>query len=281
MRYFSRLPLYFLILLFITLYLGFFPAAAKADTTGFLTLINNYRQQNSLGTLVEDQNLTNAACWLSADLKNNFSHTDSQGRGVKQRLSDFGVSGVSYAENIYYTTSSSSANSAFTAWQNSAGHNTNMLNGAYTRIGIGRVYVSGKWYWTTDFANGSATTMTSQCGTATNPPPTQPNPPAVKKTTPPPPAPATPVTIVETPVTEVVIATPSATVTNTDIATKSATISAKIVKIENKQPKQNSAAESLVKGSFLTASFVGYLVLFGFMGWNLFHHFRLPPKEHG
>jgi uncharacterized protein YkwD len=40
------------------------------------------------------------------------------------------------------------------SWQNSAGHNENMLNENYRVIGIARVYSSNstyRWYWTTDF----------------------------------------------------------------------------------------------------------------------------------
>lgn len=259
--------------------LGFLAKPAYADTTGFLTLINSYRQQNNLGTLSEDQNLTNAACWLSADLINGFSHTDSQGRGTFTRLDAFGVFG-SRAENIHYNSSTSAASYAFSKWKESPGHNENMLNGVYTRIGIGRVNVNGNWYWVTDFANGTATTMTNQCGTAINPPSTQsppPNPPVIKVTTPPTSLPT--VNIETQPDTDVVIATQSATETNLEVATKSASVTAKIVKFEDNQPKQALSTKALVKSSFLIVNFIGYFILFGFILWRLFHHFRLPIVE--
>lgn len=280
MRNFSRLPLYFLFFLLITLYLGVFIVPVRADNTGFLSLINTYRQQNNLGILAEDQNLTSAACWLSADLdKNGFNHTDSLGRDTFTRLDSFGVSGGTRGENIFYTTVGSDANFAFVGWKNSPGHNANMLETSYTRIGIGRVNVSGKWYWTTDFASGTAIALTSQCGSSANPPPPPAkNPPAPKNPTPPPiPVPL----IVNTPPsTEVVVATPPATETNLKIATKPATISAKIIKIEQNLPKPGSSREEIVKGSFLTVSLFGYLILFGFIFWRLFHHFHLPTIEH-
>ena len=172
------------------IFLGTLANPARADTTGFLSLINSYRQQNGAGTLVEDQNLTNSSCWFADDMgaKNYFpyDHVDSQGRTMNKRLTDFGVSG-SRSENIFYTTSGSSANYAFDAWKGSSGHNTNMLGSAYTRIGIGRANYNGRWYWVTDFANGSATTMTNQCGQLAVQQPLPPAPPpTVKKTTPPP-----------------------------------------------------------------------------------------------
>lgn len=281
MRNFSRLPLYFLLLFFSTLYLGVFVVSVRADNTGFLSLLNIYRQQNNLEILTEDQNLTNAACWLSSDLDiNGFNHTDSKGRNMAARLNDFGVSGGYRAENIYYTTSGSSANYAFDAWKNSPGHNTNMLGSNYTRIGIGRVNVSGKWYWTTDFASGIAVSLTSQCGVVVNPPtppaPTPaPTPKPVAKASPPP----TPVAIAEQPPTQVQVATTSAG-PDLKIAAKSATVSPKIIKVDPPKPNENTSASVLIKGSFFVASFLGLLTLFGSIFWKLFHHFRLPVKEH-
>jgi hypothetical protein len=145
--------------------LGFSPKPVSADTTGFLTLINSYRQQHNLGTLTEDQKLTNASCWLATDLdKNGFSHTDSLGRDMATRLSDYGVTGSNRGENIFYTTSSSSPEYAFDAWKSSPGHNANMLGSSYTRIGIGRSLVNNRWYWVTDFASGTADPLTLPCG---------------------------------------------------------------------------------------------------------------------
>lgn len=260
------------------IFLGPLAKPASADIGGLVGLINSYRQSNNLGTLSEDQKLVNAACWLANDMAKtgNFNHTDSNGRTMETRLNSFGVSG-SMAENIFWTSANSAASSVFTAWKNSPGHNANMLGSVYTRIGIGRANVNGRWYWAADFANGSATFVTSQCTISATPPPKPvtkpPSPPAVKVT--PTPAPI----IVATPQTEVVIATPSASETNLVIATKSTSISAKVVEIENNQPKALSV-KSLVKGSFLTVSFIVYLILFGFIFWQLFHHFRLPPIEH-
>lgn len=281
MRNFSRLPLYFLLLFFSTLYLGVFAVPVQADNTGFLSLINTYRQQNNLGTLTEDQNLTNAACWLSGDMgiNNYFDHIDSLGRDMSKRLSDFGVSGGYRAENIYYTTSSSSANSAFDAWKNSPGHNTNMLGANYTRIGIGRVLVNSRWYWTTDFASGTAVTLTSQCSSSSSPSASPPSSSKKSKTTPPPPAPI-PVSLAEPNVVPIP-ATESAKVDITNQASQSATIAAKVIKIDDQVKKDATDPVVLVKDSFLVANFIFYVLFFGFIFYQLWHHFRLPAKEHG
>ncbi|HSX58245.1 MAG TPA: CAP domain-containing protein [Candidatus Saccharimonadales bacterium] len=251
--------------------LGNFAVSAFADSTGFLSLINSYRAQNGLGTLVEDQSLTNSACWFAGDMaaKNYFpsDHVDSQGRGMSQRLADFGVATGSRAENIYYTTASSAASVAFNAWKNSSGHNANML-GPYTRIGIGRVNGSGKWYWVTDFANGSASTLTNQCGASIAPPPPPPPPAVKKKITPPPPPPAVTITDTPVPVVETPVATPAATV-SAYIATNLATKSAVVIKVAEPEEK---APVTLVQGIAATSLILGNFALFGFIVWRLYRH---------
>jgi hypothetical protein len=267
-RYFSRLSLPILVLLLTAVPLGIFAKPARADTTGFLNLINSYRQQNGKAALSEDQNLTNAACWFASDMavKNYFpaDHVDSQGRTMSQRLTDFGVSG-SRAENIFSTTAGSSANYAFDAWKNSSGHNANMLSSTYSRIGIGRANNGNKWYWVTDFANGGATGLTNQCGIAVNQPqPPAPQPPPAPAKNPPPP-PAIPV---ETPKVETLMETPVATTAATISAIPTATRSATkasgpkntVGKVERKGPTmiQGIAAGSLILGNILIFSFVAF-----------------------
>lgn len=160
----------------------------------FLQLINTYRAQNGLGALKASTNLNRAAAWMAQDLGANayFSHTDSLGRAPSTRVQNCGYPGGA-GENIAAGTVQDTAQEAFTMWQNSAGHNANMLNGSYTMIGIARAYVSGSpygWYWVTPFglvddgtSGGSTTTPTAtptKTATATptptktaTPPPTQ------------------------------------------------------------------------------------------------------------
>jgi uncharacterized protein YkwD len=126
------------------------------EESNFLTLINNYRAQNGLGTLTASVTLTQASQWMSADMasKDYFSHTDSLGRSPFTRMEDFGYTQSSYSgENI--AAGNSTASATFTQWKNSPGHNANMLGSSYKAIGIGRVQGSGGygWYWTTDFGS--------------------------------------------------------------------------------------------------------------------------------
>ena len=130
-------------------------AALDSEEQAFLTLINDYRQQNGLVTLVPESMSEAAAVWMSADMGVNayFSHTDSLGRDPWTRMCDFGYCFNTWkGENLAAGTSS--AQIAFNLWKDSPGHNANMLNANFRVIGIGRVYTAGSpygWYWTTDF----------------------------------------------------------------------------------------------------------------------------------
>jgi hypothetical protein len=192
-------------------------------------------------------------------------HIDSLGRSMGQRLTDFGVSG-SKAENLHFNSYGSDATYAFNAWKNSPGHNTNMLNGTYTRIGIGRAYVSGKWYWVTDFANGTATAANNQCGTVTNPPPVSP-PPTPKPPAPPPSEP--PISITE----PSPIATISPELISTNSASKSATPSVRIVKIGTESAGTKEPV-TLVKGVAIGSLLLVNLALFSFLFWKFQHKFH-------
>lgn len=126
-----------------------------AEELAFLTLINNYRSQNGLGALTISTNLNRGAAWMAEDLavNNYFAHTDSLGRSAYQRAIDCGYpSGA--GENLAAGGAWASAQAAFTAWQNSPGHNANMLGQYYMQIGIARYYLAGSqygWYWATTF----------------------------------------------------------------------------------------------------------------------------------
>ena len=154
-----------------------------SEEQAFLGLINQYRAQNGLGALTISTNLTRSAVWHGADMgaKNYFSHTDSLGRSPSARAMDCGYP-TGAGQNIAAGTNWSSAQSAFTAWKNSSGHNANMLYASYKQIGIARVYQSGStygWYWVTDFGTmNDGTSGGAGGGGTTNPTPTPTQPPA-------------------------------------------------------------------------------------------------------
>ena len=145
----------------------------------FLTLINNYRAQNGVGSLTISANLTRAATWHSIDMaEHSFSHTDSSGRTSSQRMTDCGVAaGGTRGENIAAGTSWDTAQEVFDAWRNSSGHNANMLRSSFVQIGIARHYDADsryRYYWVTDFSSindGTNLAGTGSGGSAPAPPP--------------------------------------------------------------------------------------------------------------
>ena len=132
------------------------PGAEEAD---FLARINAYRAQNNVPPLAISAALTRTAVWLSGDMaaKGYFSHTDSLGRDLTERLRAFGVTGNTFwGENI--AGGNASAAETFAQFAASPEHNANMLRPEFTTIGIGRAHGGPpyEWYWTTDFGNAGS-----------------------------------------------------------------------------------------------------------------------------
>ena len=129
--------------------------ALDAEEVAFYGLLNQYRSNNGLPELRLSTNLSSSAAWLARDLGayGYFDHTDRLGRTPTARAN---VCGYAYGtgENIAAGTIMQTAEQAFNAWRNSAGHNANMLDTRYVQVGIAREYVPGSpytYYWVTDF----------------------------------------------------------------------------------------------------------------------------------
>jgi uncharacterized protein YkwD len=122
-----------------------------AEEAAFITLLNQYRQQNGLGALRVSPALTAAARWHSGDMaaRGYFNHVDSLGRTPFDRVLAFGYPSRAVGENI--AAGLGDAAGTFNQWRNSPGHNQNML-GNYQVTGIGRV-TGGPYrvYWTSVF----------------------------------------------------------------------------------------------------------------------------------
>ena len=152
--------------------------AIDAEEQGLLGLINQYRQANGKNALAMHSYVTRAAAWFSRDMATRnyfpYSHIDSNGRGIDQRLTWCAVSYSNWAENIY--AGFPAAQAVFDAWRASSTHNVNMLRDGVTSAGIARAYDAGStysWYWTLDLT-GSAAATTSTSPTPTTPPTTPP-----------------------------------------------------------------------------------------------------------
>jgi len=99
---------------------------------------------------------------MSTDLSrhNGITHTDSQGRGLVERLADAGYHSSDMRENILAGTQWGTE--AFSKWRNSPGHNANFLCPVSTEIGIARVFSQKSkyhWYWTCIFGSNSANSV--------------------------------------------------------------------------------------------------------------------------
>jgi uncharacterized protein YkwD len=142
-----------------------------SDELAFVTLINNYRAQNGLGQLSIDWEMQASSDWMSTDMgqKAYFSHTDSLGRDPWTRMCAFGYCYNTWmGENI--AAGFSTAQSVFTAWRNSPGHNANMLGANFNAMGISKVCTTGSpygCYWANDFGGVNSGSLPPGGATAT------------------------------------------------------------------------------------------------------------------
>ena len=114
-----------------------------------IRLVNEIRTQNGLKKLTADWELSRVARYKSEDMKRNnyFSHTSPTYGSPFDMIKSFGLSYRTAGENI--AKGQTTPKAVVNGWMNSAGHRKNILNSAYTKIGVG--YVSGGNYWTQMF----------------------------------------------------------------------------------------------------------------------------------
>lgn len=112
-------------------------------------LVNQIRQQNALNPLTENWQLSRVARYKSQDMVNKgyFSHTSPTYGSPSQMIKAFGLTFRTAGENIAY--GYSTPQDVVNGWMNSIGHRANILNAAYTQIGVG--YVANGNYWTQMF----------------------------------------------------------------------------------------------------------------------------------
>lgn len=117
-----------------------------------VTLVNQYRAQNGLSALTVSSALTNMARVKSQDMIDNhyFSHQSPTYGSPFDMMTQFGIRYTAAGENIAY--GQRDANAVMDAWMNSSGHRANILNSAYTQIGVGAAKdANGTIYWTQEF----------------------------------------------------------------------------------------------------------------------------------
>ena len=105
-----------------------------------VTLLNQYRKENGLKELKQDNSLTPVAKTRAVEIVHLFEHIRPKGGMVTD------ISNIN-GENIYngpYT-----ASGAMEAWKNSPGHDENMLRDVFTRINV-KVFVTKAYYEDSD-----------------------------------------------------------------------------------------------------------------------------------
>ncbi len=134
------------------------PATNSGFESQVIALINNERVNAipPVDPLSAQSQLGSAARGHSQDMACNgfFSHTGSDGSSPSARISRQGYSWGAVAENI--AAGYGDPASVVSGWMGSQGHKANILNGDYTEIGIGYIYVAGSpygAYWTANFAS--------------------------------------------------------------------------------------------------------------------------------
>lgn len=119
------------------------PAPVPAPTQGLtqdeqqmLNLVNAERTKNGLAPLQIDMELVRLARMKSADMiaKNYFSHTSPTYGSPFDMMNSAGIAYRTAGENL---AGAGSVTSAHTNLMNSSGHRANILNSAFTHIGIG------------------------------------------------------------------------------------------------------------------------------------------------
>ncbi|MGJ6962224.1 CAP domain-containing protein [Streptosporangium sp. G11] len=131
------------------------PSSAPGSSVSeeVVRLTNVERQKGNCGPLVSDPQLRSAAQGHSDDMaaKNYFSHTSQDGRDMTARIKASGFSPMrAWAENI--AMGQRTPAEVVTAWMNSSGHRANIMNCAYTHLGVGVANSSRGIYWTQNFA---------------------------------------------------------------------------------------------------------------------------------
>jgi uncharacterized protein YkwD len=122
-----------------------------------LDMINEERALNGLPALVATQTLDAAADWMAQDIATmaQLSHTDTLGRGLRDRLNAFDYpSNSAIRENI--AAGYSGADAVVQAWFDSPGHYANILATDVQAIGIALYEDPSTSYvrfWVTDFGS--------------------------------------------------------------------------------------------------------------------------------
>lgn len=117
-------------------------------------LTNELRASLGVAPLQMDENICIASCkkavdYYLADYYDGQNHKMIDGRRWQALYEDFNIVATARAENLAKGPSFKTARAMFEGWKNSKIHYDNMVNPAYTRVGVG----SCGYVWFMDLAN--------------------------------------------------------------------------------------------------------------------------------
>ena len=124
-------------------------AGSRLDVQAAAIMISQYRQNNGLGTVVVDPDLTRLAESQSGAMAAANKMDHDVRAPLARRLASGGYPATVAVENIsagYHTLAE-----AFSGWRDSPPHRANMLKSGVTKIGIAASYAPGtkyKVFWT-------------------------------------------------------------------------------------------------------------------------------------
>ena len=116
-------------------------------------MVNAARAENGLGAVSYDATLNALAAQRAAEIASCWGHTRPNGNICFSILDENGVSYSACGENI--AAGQESVGEVVNSWLNSPGHRANILNGAYSKMGIGLYTCSDAYgyYWVQIFTN--------------------------------------------------------------------------------------------------------------------------------
>ncbi len=116
-----------------------------------IRLVNIERSKQGLSALTTNSQLANVANIRAKETVTSFSHTRPNGTSCFTVLAETKVSYRTCGENI--AAGQTTPQEVVKSWMNSEGHRKNILNGSFTKLGVGYVKASTgyKYYWTQMF----------------------------------------------------------------------------------------------------------------------------------
>ncbi|MER8184535.1 sigma-70 family RNA polymerase sigma factor [Kitasatospora sp. NPDC094015] len=128
------------------------PKPPSGDTVQqVLDLVNTERSKAGCGAVKANAQLASAAQKHSDDMaaRGFFDHTNPDGAGPQPRIEAAGYKWSTWGENI--ARGQQDAAAVMDAWMHSDGHRANILNCAFTELGVGVHTGKGGPWWTQDF----------------------------------------------------------------------------------------------------------------------------------